>query len=126
MDRMVRVNELIKRELGETIERLVSRDHPGALITVGQVDTQQDLRHAHVHISIYGADDDTRHAIMARLHAERAEIQRRVFRRVRLKYTPKLHFVLGDALAEGDRVLDLLETLDPSPADETPPTRDQD
>ena len=53
VDRLTRVNELLKRELAEAIERgLISA--PGVLVSVTEVHASVDLRNATVYISIFG------------------------------------------------------------------------
>ena len=107
--RLERVNELIKRELGEMITREFTFD--AKLVTVQQVDTTPDLKHAHVFMSAIGSDEEA-HAAMAQLHDARQQLQRDLSKRVVLKYTPQLHFKLDASIARGDRVLDILDQLD--------------
>ena len=116
--RLQRVNELIKRELGELIQR--ECQFPSQLVTVQEVDITADLKHAHVYISIIGADED-RHASMNVLHNARTQLQSALSKRVVLKFTPHLHFKLDEASERGDRVLNILTDLgipEPSPTDE--------
>lgn len=115
--RLQRVNELLKRELGDLITR--ECQFPAQLVTVQQVDVTPDLKQAHVFISIIGADED-RHASMAILHAARVQLQAALSKRVVLKFTPQLHFKLDSAAERGDRILHILDDLgipEPPPAD---------
>ena len=118
--RLQRVNELLKRELGELIAR--ECQFPAQLVTVQEVDVTPDIKHAHVFISVIGAEED-RHKSMAILHAARAQLQGALSKRVVLKFTPHLHFKLDAASERGDRILHLLDDLGipeppPSEADE--------
>ena len=115
--RLPRVNELIKRELGDLLRREIS--FPAKLVTIQQVDTTPDLKHAHVFVSIIGTEDETR-ASMAKLHEARSHLQHEISRRVILKYTPHLHFRLDIAVERGDRVLNILSELEhgDAPAEE--------
>ena len=115
--RLPRVNELIKRELGDLLRREIS--FPAKLVTIQQVDTTPDLKHAHVFVSIIGTEDETR-ASMAKLHEARSHLQHEISRRVILKYTPHLHFKLDIAVERGDRVLNILCELEhgDAPAEE--------
>lgn len=118
-NRLPRVNELIKRELGDLLSRELT--FPAKLVTIQQVDVTPDLKHAHVFVSIIGTDDEAR-ASMAKLHDARAQLQHAMSRRVVLKYTPHLHFKLDIAAGRGDRVLQLLSEIE-IPKDE--PTTDE-
>lgn len=111
--RLARVNELLKREIGDLIVRECR--FAAQLVTVQQVDVTPDLKHAHVFIGVIGSETE-RHAAMATLHAARAGLQREVSKRVVLKFTPHLHFKLDAAGERGDRVLNILSELgDPEP-----------
>lgn len=112
-NRLDRVNELIKRELGELIQRDVPTS--AQLVTVLAVDIAPDLKNADVWIGIIGSEEQQRDS-MARLHEARKELQRELSRRVIIKYTPHLHFKLDHAAERGDRVLQILSELDiPAP-----------
>ncbi len=108
--RLERVNELLRRELGELITRDVRFEAP--LVTLQQVDVTPDLKHAHVYVSVIGAEAARRQAI-ATLHDARVTLQRDLSKRVVLKYTPQLHFKLDDAIERGTRVLNIMDQLEP-------------
>ena len=109
MDRMLRVNELLKRELGISFERLIC-PAVDALVTVTEVDTSPNLRSAVVFVSVYG-DDDQQATVSRLLHRHRSEVQGIIARNCKLKYTPKLTFRLDERTAKADRVLQLLDQL---------------
>ncbi len=115
--RIIRVNELLKREIASDILRLFtgSRFDTGA-ITVTRVETTPDLREAKVHISIFEHEEE-RVEMIRFLNKHRKEIQARMSKHVILKYTPRLHFKLDTSIEGGDRVLGILSQLD-IPADE--------
>ena len=119
--RLARVNEVIKRELGDMINRHCRFD--AQLVTIQQVDITPDLKHAHVFVSVIGTEPE-RFQAMSQLHASRKELQRDLSRRVVLKYTPHLHFKLDEAAARGDRVLNILSDLnlpETEPGEQTQP-----
>ena len=118
--RIIRVNELLKREIAEDIFRLFSSGNfdTGA-ITVTRVETAPDLRDANVFISIFGHEEE-RVDMIRFLNRHRKEVQARLSQNVKIKYTPRLHFRHDRSLEDGDRVLGILETLD-IPEDEDSP-----
>jgi ribosome-binding factor A len=107
--RLPRVNELIKRELGELMIRECR--FTAQLVTVREVDVSPDLKHAHVYISVIGNEDE-RNQALATLHAERKQLQQAIAKRVVLKFTPQLHFKIDAAAERGDRVLNILSELE--------------
>ena len=111
--RLLRVNELLKRELSTIITREVVFD--GALVTVNHVDVTPDLKNAHVYVSVLGADAGA--AAMTKLEENRVILQTQLSRHVVLKYTPHLVFHLDKSIERGSRVIEILHEID-APADE--------
>ncbi len=110
--RLERVNELIKRELGELVSLEVTFE--AALVTVQHVDVTPDLKQAHVFVSIIGSEPQAK-AAMSALHASRAVLQHLLSKRVVLKYTPHLHFKRDESIERGTRVINILEQIEIPP-----------
>ena len=108
-NRLVRVRELMKRELGDLIGRELTF---AQLVTVQDVDITPDLKHAHVYVSVLGGGEEAANAVLAQLHEHRKDLQYKLSRRVVLKFTPLLHFKLDLAQERGSRVIDILSNLD--------------
>ena len=119
--RLLRVRELLKREIGSVIARDYDFD---ALVTVNDVDVTPDLRNGHVFLGIIGAEG-AKKKIVSRLNHDHGSIQQRVFKRVTLKYSPKLHFKLDDSVERGVRTLSLIQELD-APVDDDDFEQDED
>lgn len=122
--RIIRVNELLKREIADDIVRLFanSRFDTGA-ITVTRVETAPDLRDANVFISIFGHEDE-RVEMIRFLNRHRKDVQARMCKHVKIKYTPRLHFRHDHSIEDGDRVLGIIESLD-IPEDDEPQNTEQ-
>lgn len=113
VDRLVRVNELLKRVLADLLETLGYNEEQGKIISITRVDCASNLKTANVYVSILGAKNEEEEArIVRRLIERKAEIQSLMSKEVILKYTPVLHFVLDHSVADGDRVLDLLRHME--------------
>jgi ribosome-binding factor A len=108
--RLLRVRELLKREIGEAIRREVPINQAG-LLTVNDVEVSGDLRNATVFVSVLGNTDQQKTGL-ALLHRARRRIQDLVAKAVVLKYTPRLRFVVDDSVARGNRVLDIIAELE--------------
>jgi ribosome-binding factor A len=108
--RLLRVRELLKREIGEAIRRELPVEQAG-LVTVNDVDVAGDLRVATVFIGILGNAEQQRTGI-AMLQKNRARIQGLVAKSVILKYTPQLRFVVDESVARGNRVLEIINELE--------------
>jgi ribosome-binding factor A len=116
--RLQRVQELLKREIGEAVRREFHVSECG-LISVNDVAVAGDLKSATVFISILGNPDQQKHGYQ-RLTEHRIRLQGLVGRAVVLKYTPTLKFVFDDSITRGNRVLQILEELEKTPADGDP------
>src|SRR5882724_5364990 len=101
--RLLRVRELLKREIGEAIRREIPIEQAG-LVTVNDVDVAGDLRLATVHIGILGNPEQQRTGMIL-LQKNRKRLQALVAKSVILKYTPQLRFVVDDSIVRGNRVL---------------------
>src|SRR5437588_1061382 len=110
--RMQRVRELLKRAIGEVIQREFQVSESG-LVTVNDVDVSGDLHSAVVFISILGNADQQKRGFSL-LTRHRKRIQGLMARAVILKYTPTLKFVMDDSVVRGNRVLEIIEELDKS------------
>jgi ribosome-binding factor A len=119
VDRMIRVNELMKREIGTALFHLIHE--PGydlSAVTVTKVVTDRSLQSARVWVSIRDHVPQ-REAMLETIRKHRHQIQALINENLRLRFTPKLTFELDASIEKGDNVLTILSQLDP-PA--TPPT----
>ena len=106
--RMLRVNELLKRELSGIIAREIS--FTGALVTINHVDVTADLKNAHVFVSVLGPD--LGESVISKLASHRATLQAALARHVTMKYTPHLIFHLDDSIERGARVIEILQEIE--------------
>jgi ribosome-binding factor A len=110
--RLVRVNELLKREIAEDLYRNFSMsDFDAAALTVTRVECAPDLRDANVFVSIFGHENE-RNRMITYLNRHRQEIVRLMIKRVKLKYTPRLHFILDESIEGGDNILSILAEME--------------
>ncbi len=126
VDRLTRVNELLKREIGGLLFRIMNENNFDlSAVTVTHVITSRNLRSAKVLISIRNHQKD-RGRMLSLLRKHRSEIQQQINAYVNLKYTPRLTFELDTSLEEGDRILHMLSELEKSnPAlQDTPPAHE--
>ncbi len=111
-DRMTRVNELLKREIGAFLFRMPNEDSfDVAAVTVTQVTTRPNLREARVQVSVRGEPGEPERVLRI-LQDRRAEFQAAIARHVKIKYTPRLLFELDASIQKGDRMLRLLQELE--------------
>lgn len=119
--RLDRVRELLKREIGEIIRRDFPVEEIG-VVSVNQVKITSDLRSAIVFVSVMG-DERQREAAIPALNRRAKMMQGALARAIVLRYTPKLRFFYDESADRGDRVLSILDELENElgdPHDEAP------
>lgn len=98
--RLERINEEMKKVLGEVLQREVKDPRLGGLCTVVRVRLTNDFEHAKVYVSFFGGEDEAADAMRA-LKQAAGFITRQVVARVRLRRTPRLEFIRDDSIAYG-------------------------
>jgi len=105
-----RVRELLKRTVGDILRREFNPEEFG-LVSVNDVGVANNLQSATVFVSVLGSEEQ-KHLAERRLREEHSRIQYQLGQEVVLRYTPKIKFEVGDPIAEGDRVLSILNELE--------------
>ena len=109
--RLLRVNELLKRELSWIVVREIAFE--GAIVSIRHVDVAPDLKNAHVFVSVLGPESAA--SVMSKLESHRTMLQSELGRHVVLKYTPHLIFHLDESIERGARVIEIMQKLDTPP-----------
>ncbi|MCA1807854.1 MAG: 30S ribosome-binding factor RbfA [Lentisphaerae bacterium] len=111
-NRLTRVNELLKREIGDMLFRIMhEQSFDLAAVSITRVIASRNLRQARVMVSMRCPPRERDHMLRL-LQAHRPEIQQRINRDMSLKYTPRLIFELDQSLEEGDRILNLINQME--------------
>ena len=105
---MLRINEVVKRELSGIIAREMS--FADALVSINHVDVTSDLKNAHVFVSVLGSDSGE--SVLSKLASHRVTLQAELARHVTMKYTPHLIFHLDDSIERGARVIEILQEIE--------------
>ena len=106
--RLLRVRELLKRELSEAIQKELTFED--VLVTVNDVDVTPDLKQGHVFVGVVG-DEEKKMKALELLKSNRGLLQRALSKRVVLKYTPQLHFKLDDSVERGVNVISIMDEI---------------
>ncbi len=109
--RPARVGELIQTELAALLLKDL-KDPRLELTTVSHVEVSPDLRHARVYISRVGSVEEQENAL-AGFQRAGGFIRGRLGKRLKLRYVPKLEFVIDTGIAYGVRISSMLNELVP-------------
>jgi ribosome-binding factor A len=107
--RLDRVDELLRQEIGAILEREVSDPRIG-FVTVTRVEATPDLAHARVWVSIIGAPEERAETMRALAHAM-PFVRRQLGTKIRMKRIPALHAHLDESIGRGARVLRLIDEI---------------
>lgn len=111
--RQQRVNELLRRALGEIFSKgtIYELDSFGGTITVGEVEASPDLRVAKIFVSKLGGGDASE--IVKTLNDKKGVIRKEVNQLVKLKYSPELRFLYDSRFDYFAKASELLDKLPP-------------
>jgi ribosome-binding factor A len=108
---MRRVDEAIRQVLGDAVAGELKDPRVG-FVTVTDVRTSADLRHARVYVSVLG-DPEQREATMAGLRSAHGFLQGKIAAELHLKRTPTLELHYDDTTDRALRVDALIEEIGP-------------
>jgi ribosome-binding factor A len=108
-NRLIRINELIQREISAYLRKRWAKE--AATITISGAEIAADLKTCKVYVSILGTDEEAqaRHTWLTR-HA--GELRREVGRHIVMKWTPELEILLDASPHRAGRVLQIIDELD--------------
>lgn len=113
--RLRRVNESVKEVLAGLIVDL--KDPRIGFVTVTDVRTTPDLRHAEVFYTVLPDDDETAAATAEGLDSAASMLRRELGSRLRMKNVPDLHFSTDPVPEHGRRIESLLRTQEETDGD---------
>lgn len=125
--RIRRVAEQIRGELSQILREEV-RDPRIRLVTVTRVKLASDLGAATIFYSPLGEDPSEERCLELEdaMAAVTSFARRLLARRMKLRHTPNLRFILDDSIAEGSQTLGLIRSLDVQPEEPQPEMNEED
>jgi ribosome-binding factor A len=113
--RMRRVDEAIRQVVGDAVAADLKDPRVG-FVTVTDVRTSADLRHARVYVSVLGhggapSAQEQRDATLEGLRSAHGFLQGRIAAELRLKRTPTLEFSYDDTIDRALRVDALIDEI---------------
>lgn len=107
-ERMRRVDTAVRQVVGDVVSQDLKDPRVG-FVTVTDVKTSSDLRHARVYVSVLGTPAE-QEASLEGLRSAHGFLQRSVARELRLRHTPELEFILDHTAERAFRLEALLES----------------
>ena len=117
--RIGRVNNLIRREISELLQRQVKDPRLGNFIAVTEVSASSDLRHARIFVTCIGGVEYKQEALSA-LAAASGFFRNELARNLKLRRIPELSFEWDDSIERGVHLLNLMDQISTSSMPDQP------
>ncbi len=108
--RIERVNNLIRREISDLLQRHVKDPRLGEFIAVTEVRTSPDLRYAKVFVSSISSEEEKQKTLSV-LTAASGFLRRELAKNLRLRRIPQLSFSWDDSIERGDHLMRLIDQV---------------
>ncbi len=108
--RIERVNNLIRNEISELLQRQVKDPRLGDFVAVTEVSTTADLRHARIFVSCICSEEEKQDTLSA-LVAASGFLRNELARRLRLRRIPELSFQWDDSIERGAHLQALIDKV---------------
>ena len=116
--RTERINELLRAEISDLLQRELKDPRIGGLVSITEVDVSPDLRKAKVFVSVLGEEAEQESTMEAFTAAARY-LRQQLTKRLTLRRTPELTFLRDDSLERGAHILALLDQAGTNETNET-------
>jgi ribosome-binding factor A len=109
--RTERVNELLRAELSELIQREVKDPRVSrGLLSLTEVQVSPDLRHATVYVSHLGTEEERNDALLGLQHSAHF-LHRELMHRLSMRNVPELVFKFDPSIERGARLASLINQV---------------
>jgi len=111
--RIERINQLIRQEISELLQREVKDPRLSQFIAVTEVVTSADLRHAKVFVSFISNEQQKQEALDALAGAANF-LRKEMAHKLRLRHIPELEFRWDNSIERGSRIMNLIDQVSSS------------
>jgi len=105
-----RVRKALMREISDILLREVKDPHISGIVSITDVEVSHDNSYAKVFYSVM-ADEDKKAKTVEALQKNTPKIRYEIGKRIRLRHTPELHFILDESLERGARITELIDKI---------------
>ena len=112
--RIERVNSLIRQEISELLQRQVKDPRLGNFVTVTEVMTAPDMKHARVLVSrLCDPENEAKEKeeVLLALASASPFLRRELGKNLRLRHIPELTFEWDSTIEQGDHLLSLINQV---------------
>ena len=104
------MNNLIRQEISELLQRQVKDPRLGHFVTVTEVSASPDLRYAKIFVSCISSQGG-KQEMLSGLAAASGFLRNELARRLKLRRIPELSFQWDDSIERGTHLLELIDQV---------------
>ncbi len=113
----IRINEEVMHELSNIIRNDIKDPRLPMMTSVVKVDVAPDLKTAKAYISVLGTEEEKKNSILA-LKSASGFIKSQLARKINLRNTPQIQFILDDSIEYGVTMSKLIDEVNHPLADQ--------
>ena len=106
-----RVRKALMREISDIIFREIKDPQICGMVSITDVDVSPDNSAARVFYSVFG-NDDVKEKTSKALERHVGQIRHEVGKRIRLRKTPTLLFILDNSMERGAKMMELINKIE--------------
>ena len=114
----VRVNGEVHRVLAEIIRAGIKDPRINPMTSVVDVEVSPDLKQCKAWISVFG-DEESQKATLEGLRSAEGYIRNQIARKINLRNTPEIHFIMDQSIAYGVSMSKLIDDVNGNVEEET-------
>ncbi len=109
--RLQKVNHLIRDEIAGLLQRHVKDPRLSSFISVTDVQTSPDMKHAKIFVSFIGSEEEKQKALSA-LAGAAGYFRHEMGNNLRMRTIPEISFHWDDSIERGSRILELIDQVE--------------
>ncbi len=105
-----KIRKTLVKEIADIIQKKLNDSRIGGIVSITDLEISHDNAYAKVYYSVFAPDAQKEQTIKA-IEDDAPKIRYELGKRIRLRYTPELRFVLDDSIERGSRVTELIDKI---------------
>ena len=105
-----KIRKTLMKEISDIIQKKLNDSRIGGIVSITDIELAHDNSYAKVFYSVF-APEDVKATTIKAIEEDASKIRYEVGRRVRLRLTPELKFILDNSIERGSKVNELINKI---------------
>ena len=105
-----KIRKTLMKEISDIIQKKLNDSRIGGVVSITDLEVAHDNSYAKVYYSVF-APDDVKEKTIDAIEEDAPKIRYEVGRRIRLRLTPELKFILDNSIERGAKVTELINKI---------------